>query len=206
MQPISNRCTLAVMCAAYTIDWGNAAEWVGALGSVAAILSGFALARRETRQASMRDQRLKAMTEREDRVISFMLGVVVMARIDAIIVAVKSGKVLLRSDVDLLRRAVHTDLRQVEKFDPTRLKRLYLIRAFMALVGAIGALADHLDEWATILLSGDDAEIANIRAVAPVNIQTLRATVATNFRQFLDALEAIDGKYDDDGPIAPLAK
>ena len=116
--------------------------------------------------------------------------------------ALRSGKVKDVASIRLVRRAIWTDHRLIETFDPGRLKTRILIQSYMGFVGSLGSLIDMFDLWEADVLAGRQPERGTLADVVSENVANFHRVVGTAMNNFKVALELVDGPYSEEGQPA----
>lgn len=170
----------------------EAAAWVQAFGSIAAIYGGFHLANRQARQS-----RQDAEERTEDRrksaiVLSVRMAYLAIKRIQLTVEGLEAGV-----PVDMIMSAIQTDLRQVQSYDAASLPDAVLMEAYLAMPGLLSTTYDTMGKL-FMEVQTSSLVAATARMNAKVSTTHLYNTAVDRFRE-LRAVAATRGV--DSSPI-----
>jgi len=165
------------------------AAWLQALGSIAAIMGGFEVARRQiahaekTRvMANLEAGRVRE-TERRDadrRTVecAHRVATIALQRMKTITKQVESGALSTVADIKIGEHAVLTDLQTVEGFNASTIPDLVILMSFLPFPGMLSAYRRAMAEYADL--------VSSLPAVAAGTKAAALATLKANLRAATD--------------------
>lgn len=142
------------------------AAWVQAIGSILAIVAGFAAGRDQARSAHAENLALAAQADRNARLAAVSLAAIAQAECSKVLDRLKSEQGLEGSEVQRLKRSVEYQREMVAGFPLASLKDAALMRSFAPFAGALDAVADNLREIADTTMGGRLASTTVVALVA----------------------------------------
>jgi hypothetical protein len=133
------------------------AAWVQAIGSILAIVAGFAAGRDQARSAHQENLAVALQADRNARAAAISLATLAQAECANVLARLADGADIEGSEVQRLKRSIEYQRETIAAFSLASLKDEGLMRNFAPLPGALDSVADNLRELADTTMGGRPA-------------------------------------------------
>ncbi|MFI4933051.1 MAG: hypothetical protein ACHP7N_00365 [Caulobacterales bacterium] len=172
------------------------AAWMLAIGTIGAILGGFAVMREQLAKTGEREEAKEARALRRRRISAWHLCGLVERRFTATLKSMRAAAVLNSNDLDLFARAFDTDARALQDLEIHSLEDLAMMNDFQSAKGLAWSAADTIRAcqkvgWAP---GGRDD---TLQALA-INLGKLQATLGRVAESVRRRVEILAGPFTPD--------